>query len=329
MTAFPSLTNFIQNINSSVDNKIRSLTTVPTSEALGAVSAPTVNSTYSPKKIGEHVYFQKPTTNTNLVVDSNLANSNFKSSIESKKPIIDKRNTDGLNSVGTTFECNVGCEKPINSENTISEFSVGIEKVAVDEKINKRPNKTDSVSESSAQDQRQQSNIPEEVIVQETEEEKPGEAAENVINLKNPEETSKPKVEILENVIIKLPNLANVVEKKESDEKKVAADVKDRKTTKQSDLCSLMSSSSNQLAASFTPFKDFNSYFKTSAFLSDNISMSNEKVPVEKKESEDPLPLTEKMVVDSDPADFGFPLGGFMSNGSDGNNVEGNKSDFL
>uniref|UniRef100_A0ABK9NGA4 Uncharacterized protein n=1 Tax=Glossina morsitans morsitans TaxID=37546 RepID=A0ABK9NGA4_GLOMM len=59
MMAFPSLTNFIQNINSSVDNKIRSLTTVPTSEALGAVSAPTVNSTHSPKKIGKHYRVQK------------------------------------------------------------------------------------------------------------------------------------------------------------------------------------------------------------------------------------------------------------------------------
>uniref|UniRef100_A0A1A9Z2L6 Uncharacterized protein n=1 Tax=Glossina pallidipes TaxID=7398 RepID=A0A1A9Z2L6_GLOPL len=206
MTAFPSLTNFIQNINSSVDNKIRSLTTVPISEAFGAASAPTVKSTYSPKKIDNQVYFQKPTTNTNLAVDSNRANSNFKWSIEFKKPIIDKRNTDGLNSVGKTFEWNVACEKPINSENTISEFSVGIEKVAVEEKIKKRPDKTDSVSESSAQDQREKSNIPEEVIVQETEEEKPGEAAENVINLKNPEEISKPKIEILENVAIKLPN---------------------------------------------------------------------------------------------------------------------------
>uniref|UniRef100_A0A1A9VEC1 Uncharacterized protein n=1 Tax=Glossina austeni TaxID=7395 RepID=A0A1A9VEC1_GLOAU len=328
MTAFPSLTNFIPNINPSVDNKIRSLTTVPISEAIGAVSAPTMNSTYSPKKIDKHVHFQKPTTNTNLAVDSNRVNSNLKSSIESKKLIIDKRDTDGLTSVGTTFECNVGCEKPINSETTISELNVGIEKVPVDEKIKKPSNKTDSVSESSAQDQRHQSNIPEEVIVQETEEEKPVEAAENVINLNNPEEISKPKIEILENVVIKVPNLVNVAEKKKSDDKKVTADVKDQKTAKESELCSLISSSCSQLVANFTPFKDFNSYFKTSAFLSDSISMSNEKVPVEKNESEH-LPLTEQMVADSELADFGLPLGGFMSNVSDGNNDEGNERDFL
>ncbi|KAL9909732.1 uncharacterized protein ACN427_004766 isoform 1-T1 [Glossina fuscipes fuscipes] len=324
MAAFPFLTNIMQNVNSSLNNKIPSLTTVPISEAFGTVSAPTVNSVYSPKKNDGHVHFKKPTTNTNLAVDSNRVDSNFKSNIESKKLITGNRVMDDLNSVCTTFECNVGCENPINSENTISELSIGIEKIVVDEKIE---NKTYSISELSAEDRRQQSHIPEEVILQETEEEKPDEAAENVINLKNPEKISKPKIEILENVVLKLPKLVNVAEKKEPDDEKIIGDVKDQETTKESELFSL-SSSSKQLAASFTPSKDFSAYFKTSAFLSDDISRNNDKVPVEKKKSED-VPLTEKMVVNSEIGDFGFASKSFMSNASDKNNDQDDKSDFL